>query len=80
LGLRESERERGGITEGCRKLHNEELHEFYSPENINRVIKSRRMKWTKLCGTHEGVRNVYKILVGNLKGRTHFRNLGIDAG
>jgi hypothetical protein len=28
-----------------RKLHNDELHSLYSPPNIVRVIKSRRMRW-----------------------------------
>jgi hypothetical protein len=27
-----------------RKLHNDELHDLYSPPNIVRVIKSRRMR------------------------------------
>jgi len=31
-----------------RRLHNEELNEFYSSPNIVRVIKSRRMRWAAL--------------------------------
>jgi hypothetical protein len=31
---------------GWRKLHNEELHNFYSFSSIIRIIKSRRMRWT----------------------------------
>jgi hypothetical protein len=31
-----------------RKLHNEELHNLYSSPNIIRMIKSRRMRWTRL--------------------------------
>lgn len=27
------------------KLHNEELHDFYSPPKITWVITSRRMRW-----------------------------------
>jgi hypothetical protein len=27
------------------KLHNEELHNLYSPPSIIRMIKSRRMRW-----------------------------------
>jgi hypothetical protein len=30
---------------GWRKLHNEELHNFYSSQNIIRMFKSRRMRW-----------------------------------
>jgi hypothetical protein len=28
-----------------RKLHNDELHNLYSSQNIVRVIKSRRLRW-----------------------------------
>jgi hypothetical protein len=31
------------MTGDWRKLHNEELHNLYSPPNIIRMIKSRRM-------------------------------------
>jgi hypothetical protein len=31
-------------TGGWRKLHNEQLHKLYSSPNINRMIRSRRMK------------------------------------
>jgi hypothetical protein len=34
------------VTGDWRKLHNEELHNFYSSPNIIRMIKSRRMRWT----------------------------------
>jgi hypothetical protein len=36
---------RDGVTEGWRKLHNEELHNLYSSPNKIRIIKSRRMRW-----------------------------------
>jgi hypothetical protein len=32
-------------TGGWRKLHNKELHNFYPSPSINRMIKSRRMRW-----------------------------------
>jgi hypothetical protein len=35
---------RYGVTEGWRKLHNEELHNLYSSPSIIRIIKSRRMR------------------------------------
>jgi hypothetical protein len=35
---------RDGVTGDWRKLHNEELHNFYSSPNIIRMIKSRRMR------------------------------------
>jgi hypothetical protein len=37
---------RDEVTEGWRKLHNEELHNMYSSPSIIRMIKSRRMKWS----------------------------------
>jgi hypothetical protein len=35
---------RDEVTEGWRKLHNEELHCLYSSPGIVRVIKARRMR------------------------------------
>jgi hypothetical protein len=37
---------RDEVTEEWRKLHNEELRDFYSLPSIIRIIKSRRMRWT----------------------------------
>jgi hypothetical protein len=37
---------RDEVTGEWRKLYNEELHDLYSSPTIERVIKSRRMKWT----------------------------------
>jgi hypothetical protein len=34
---------RDEVTEGRRKLHNEELHNFYSSPSIIKMIKSSRM-------------------------------------
>jgi hypothetical protein len=36
---------RDRVTGGCRKVHNEELHNLYSSRSIIRIIKSRRMRW-----------------------------------
>jgi hypothetical protein len=36
---------RDEVTIGCRKLHNEELHNLYSSPSIIRMIKPRRMRW-----------------------------------
>jgi hypothetical protein len=38
-------RKRDEETGGWRKLHNEELHNFYSSPSTIRIINSRRMKW-----------------------------------
>jgi hypothetical protein len=37
---------RDEVTGGWRKLHNEELHNLYSPPSIIRMINSSRMRWT----------------------------------
>jgi hypothetical protein len=34
------------VTGYWKKLHNEELHKFYSSPKVIRKIKSRRMRWT----------------------------------
>jgi hypothetical protein len=34
-----------GPKRDSRKLHNEELHNLYYSPNINKMIKSRRMRW-----------------------------------
>ena len=36
---------RDEVTREWRKLHNEELRDLYSLPNIQRVVKSRRMRW-----------------------------------
>jgi hypothetical protein len=33
------------VAGGWGRLHNEELHSFYTSPNITQVIKSRRMRW-----------------------------------
>jgi hypothetical protein len=40
--------ERKEMIGGRRKLHNEELHDLYSPPSVIRIIKSRRMKWANM--------------------------------
>jgi hypothetical protein len=58
---------RDEVTEGWRKLHNEELHNLYSSPSIIRMIKSRRMR---LAG-HGGERNAHMILVRKPEGKSH---------
>jgi hypothetical protein len=38
---------RDEVTGDWRKLHNEELQNLYSTQNIIRMIKSRRMRWAE---------------------------------
>jgi len=52
-----------------RRLHNEELNDFYSSPNILRVIKSRKMRWDGHVARMGEERGVYRVLVGNPEGR-----------
>jgi hypothetical protein len=60
---------RDEVTGGCRKLHNEELHNLDSSPNIIRMIKSRRLKWAGHVARIEAKRNAYRILVGKPEGK-----------
>jgi len=54
---------------GWRKLHNEELHNFYPSQytRIIRVIKSRRVRWAGDVA-RMGEMNIWNILVGQPEG------------
>jgi hypothetical protein len=60
---------RGGVTGGCRKLHNEELHDLYSSPSIIRIIKSRKMRRVGHAARMGEKRNVYRLLVGKPEGK-----------
>jgi hypothetical protein len=57
------------VTGGWRKLHNEELHGFYSSPSTVRVIKARMMRWAGHAARMGEVRGAYNILVGRPEGR-----------
>jgi hypothetical protein len=46
-----------------RKLHKEELRDFYSSPSIIRIIKSRRMKWAGHAAGMGEKRNAFILLV-----------------
>jgi hypothetical protein len=60
---------RDEVTGGCRKLHNEELHNLYSSQSIIRVIKARRMRWAGHTAQRGEKRNAYRTLVGKPEGK-----------
>jgi hypothetical protein len=60
---------RDGVTGGWRKLHNEELHNLYSSPSINRIIKSRRVRWAAHVAQMGEKTNVYRLLVGKPEGK-----------
>jgi hypothetical protein len=51
------------VTEGWRKLHNEELHNFYLSPIIIRAIKSRRMGWVRHIEYVGEKKYAYKVFV-----------------
>ena len=57
------------ITGEWRKLHNAELHALYSPPNIIRSLKSRRLRWAGHVARMEQSRNAYRVLVGKPEGK-----------
>jgi hypothetical protein len=54
------------MTGGWRKLHNEELHNFYSPSII---IMIKENEIGRECSTNGAKRNAYRILVGKAQGK-----------
>jgi hypothetical protein len=60
------------VTGEWRKLHNEELHNLYSPTDIIKQVKSRRMRWVGHVARVGQERKVYKVLVGKPKGKRPF--------
>jgi len=64
---------RDEVTGEWRKLHNEELSDLYSLPNIVGVVKSKRMRWAgHVARTWQG-RGVYRVLVGEPKGKRLLR-------
>jgi hypothetical protein len=51
------------------KLHNEELHNWYSPPRIIKTMKSRRKRWAK----HVARMDACMILVGTPGGKRFAR-------
>jgi hypothetical protein len=60
---------RDEVTGERRKLHSGELHNLYSPPDIFRQIKSRRMRWAGHVARMGEGRNVYRVLVGKPEGK-----------
>ena len=60
---------RDEVTGEWRRLHNEELDDFYSSPNIVRVIKSRRMRWAGHVARVGEEIGVYRILLEKPEGR-----------
>jgi hypothetical protein len=68
-----------------KKKHMEELNYLYTSPNIVRVIKSRRMRWTRHVARMEERRGVYRACVGKSEkmkplGRPTIRWKEVDVG
>jgi hypothetical protein len=60
------------VAGGWRRLHNEELHNFYVSPNISRMNKSRKMGFAGHVARMGEMRNAYNILVGKPEGKKPF--------
>jgi hypothetical protein len=45
---------RGEMVVGWKKLHNKELHNLCGSSSINKIIKSRRMRWAGHVAGYDG--------------------------
>jgi len=62
-------RRRDEVMGEWKRLHNEELNDFYPSPNIVRVIKSRRMRWAGHVTRMVDERGMYRFLVGKPEGK-----------
>jgi hypothetical protein len=60
---------RDEVTGEWRKLHNEEMHNFYSSPDSIKQVKSRQMRWAGHVARMGEERKVYKVLVGKPEGK-----------
>jgi len=60
---------RDEVTGEWKRLHNEELNDFYSSPTIVQVIKSRRMRWAGHVAHMGEERGVYRLMMGKPEGR-----------
>jgi hypothetical protein len=64
---------RDEVTGEWRKLHNEELRDLHSSPSKIRIIKSRRMRWTRHIAQMVKKRNADGTLAPKLEGNTPLR-------
>jgi hypothetical protein len=60
-----------------RKLHNDEFHSLYSSPNINKVTKSKRLRWAGYVARMVEGRGVTGFWMGGPKRRDHWKDLGV---
>jgi hypothetical protein len=64
------------VTEGWRKLHNEEVYNLYFSQNILKVITARMMGGHVACMVE--TRNSAKLYSENVDEKDHMGDLGMD--
>jgi hypothetical protein len=69
---------RDNITGEWRKIHNEDLNDLHSSPKIERMIKSRRMRWAGHVERMGKRRGIYSVLVGRPERTNHLEDPGID--
>jgi hypothetical protein len=60
---------RDEVTGEWRQLHTGELHNEYLSSDITTQIKSKRIRWAGHVARMGEGRNMYRLLVGNSKGK-----------
>jgi hypothetical protein len=66
------------LTKERGKLHNGKLNDLYSPSNIVRVIKFKRMRLEGHVVRTGERRGVYRDLAGNPEGKRHLGDPGVE--
>jgi hypothetical protein len=71
--------EREEVAGGWRRLHNEELHNLFTSQNIIWVMEQRRIRWAGQAARMREISSAYEILVGTLEGKKdHRMDLDVD--
>jgi hypothetical protein len=66
---------RDEVTGDWRRLQDNELYDFYSSQNVIRVVKSRKMRWAGHVACMGGRRCAYRVwLGGDLRERLHMED------
>jgi hypothetical protein len=68
------------VKRGCRKLHNEELHNSYASPNIIYGDQVKENDMGAACSAHGRLEMYTEFCSENLKGRDQLRDLRIIAG
>jgi len=65
------------VAGGWRRLHSEELNNFYASPNI-RMIRSKRIRWAGHAARMVEIRMCTEFWLESVKGTDHSKDLGVD--